>query len=184
MTRGLPPDSSFCARPKIPRVPATSPGLRCSASASNPGFHDPGCKTKSARPMAANQPGAQILSNGQARIAIMNCRYMACPLFSIVIPTYRRPGQVRNCLNAVVLIDYPRFEVIVGQRQRRTISSVSELGSRPRLARLSRPTRHALPLSILLCASQVANEGRWRGRMQGSVPNGAWAEIGPAKLSR
>ncbi|MDX6696244.1 MAG: hypothetical protein QOF02_3847 [Blastocatellia bacterium] len=35
--------------------------------------------------------------------------------FSIVIPTYERPGQLASCLQALTLMDYPleRFEVIV-----------------------------------------------------------------------
>ena len=37
------------------------------------------------------------------------------PRFSIVIPTYRRPHQLRECLRSVAALDYPRerFEVIV-----------------------------------------------------------------------
>ncbi|HLE26384.1 MAG TPA: glycosyltransferase [Thermodesulfobacteriota bacterium] len=37
------------------------------------------------------------------------------PFFSIIIPTYNRPIQLRNCLHSLTLLDYPRncFEVIV-----------------------------------------------------------------------
>lgn len=37
------------------------------------------------------------------------------PLFSVIIPTYERPEELRICLNAVARIDYPtvKFEVIV-----------------------------------------------------------------------
>lgn len=37
------------------------------------------------------------------------------PLFSIVIPTYRRPGNLADCLRSLTRCDYPRnrFEVIV-----------------------------------------------------------------------
>ncbi|MBI3300779.1 MAG: glycosyltransferase [Deltaproteobacteria bacterium] len=38
-----------------------------------------------------------------------------CPEFSIIIPTYARPGQLATCLRALSLLDYSRdrFEVIV-----------------------------------------------------------------------
>ena len=37
------------------------------------------------------------------------------PSFSIIIPTYRRPVQLRECLGALAALDYPRerFEVVV-----------------------------------------------------------------------
>lgn len=37
------------------------------------------------------------------------------PFFSIIIPTYNRTPQLRNCLYSLTLLDYPRncFEVIV-----------------------------------------------------------------------
>src|ERR1700674_3238284 len=37
------------------------------------------------------------------------------PSFSIVVPTYNRPGPLSQCLESIALIDYPadRFEVIV-----------------------------------------------------------------------
>jgi glycosyltransferase involved in cell wall biosynthesis len=37
------------------------------------------------------------------------------PFFSIIVPTYNRPGQLANCLRALANLDYPRhrFEVIV-----------------------------------------------------------------------
>lgn len=37
------------------------------------------------------------------------------PYFSLIIPTYERPEQLKRCLNAVARIDYPKdkFEVIV-----------------------------------------------------------------------
>ena len=37
------------------------------------------------------------------------------PFFSIIIPTYNRPDQLRRCLESLVCLDYPRdqFEVIV-----------------------------------------------------------------------
>lgn len=37
------------------------------------------------------------------------------PFFSIIVPTYRRPGQLTTCLDALARLDYPthRFEVIV-----------------------------------------------------------------------
>jgi glycosyltransferase involved in cell wall biosynthesis len=39
----------------------------------------------------------------------------AAPTFSIIIPTYARPGRVRACLGALCELDYPaeKFEVIV-----------------------------------------------------------------------
>lgn len=39
----------------------------------------------------------------------------ARPLFSIVIPTYNRPGPLATCLDAIARLDYPRdrFEVLV-----------------------------------------------------------------------
>jgi GT2 family glycosyltransferase len=39
----------------------------------------------------------------------------APPLFSIIIPTYNRPGQIKSCLESLAQLDYPRseFEVIV-----------------------------------------------------------------------
>ncbi len=39
----------------------------------------------------------------------------AQPLFSIIVPTYRRPAQLAACLRAMARMDYPRggFEVIV-----------------------------------------------------------------------
>ena len=40
---------------------------------------------------------------------------MNLPFFSIVIPTYNRPIRLKNCLESITLLDYPRdrFEVIV-----------------------------------------------------------------------
>ena len=37
------------------------------------------------------------------------------PTFSVVIPTYNRPQQLKRCLAALAALDYPhdRFEVIV-----------------------------------------------------------------------
>jgi GT2 family glycosyltransferase len=37
------------------------------------------------------------------------------PLFTVVIPTYRRPGRLAECLAALALLDYPseRFEALV-----------------------------------------------------------------------
>jgi len=37
------------------------------------------------------------------------------PVFSIIIPTYNRPGQLADCLEALAQLDYPpdRFEVLV-----------------------------------------------------------------------
>jgi GT2 family glycosyltransferase len=39
------------------------------------------------------------------------------PIFSIVVPTYRRPGSLAVCLETIAALDYPRdrFEVIVVQ---------------------------------------------------------------------
>lgn len=39
----------------------------------------------------------------------------APPIFSIIVPTYRRPEQLRECLHSLTNLDYPgdRFEVIV-----------------------------------------------------------------------
>src|SRR6266511_1147572 len=37
------------------------------------------------------------------------------PMFSIVVPTYRRPLELAHCLEAIAQLDYPRadFEVVV-----------------------------------------------------------------------
>jgi cellulose synthase/poly-beta-1,6-N-acetylglucosamine synthase-like glycosyltransferase len=37
------------------------------------------------------------------------------PLFSIIVPTWNRPRELRACLGALAKLDYPesRFEVIV-----------------------------------------------------------------------
>ena len=44
------------------------------------------------------------------------------PSFSIVIPTYSRPGQLRECLLALSALEYPRdrLEVIVVDDGRQT----------------------------------------------------------------
>ena len=37
------------------------------------------------------------------------------PFFSVIVPTYERPEQLRTCLDSLARLDYPaeRFEVIV-----------------------------------------------------------------------
>src|SRR5580658_3540575 len=60
--------------------------------------------------------------------------------FSIVVPTYRRPDQLRRCLDAMVLADYPRdaFEVLVVSDE---LSAVTE--------EIVRNYQTAIPVSLV-----------------------------------
>jgi len=65
---------------------------------------------------------------------------MKAPRFSIVVPTYRRPDQLKRCLDALVLLDYPRdgFEVLVVSDE---VSAVTE--------EIVRSYQPAIPVSLV-----------------------------------
>ena len=76
------------------------------------------------------------------------------PHFSIVIPTYRRPHQLRECLRSIVALQYPkdRFEVLV----------VDDGGDLP-LEPVVKPFADTIELSLI----RQANTGPSRARNAG-----------------
>ncbi|MGB7159505.1 MAG: glycosyltransferase [Tepidisphaeraceae bacterium] len=70
------------------------------------------------------------------------------PTFSVVIPTYNRPGQLARCLAAMATLDYPRdrFEVIVADDASPTPPNVIVDEVRDRITvKLARQARNAGP---------------------------------------
>jgi GT2 family glycosyltransferase len=78
------------------------------------------------------------------------------PYFSIVIPTYNRPKQLKNCLGAIAQINYPhdRFEVIV-----------VDDGSETALDEVVAPFQAHLNLTLI----RQANAGPATARNQGAM---------------
>jgi glycosyltransferase involved in cell wall biosynthesis len=62
-------------------------------------------KRDAAEPIQSNHPSAKL-----SDIIMRDLSF-----FSIIIPTYERPAQLKSCLQSLTLLDYPfeRFEVIV-----------------------------------------------------------------------
>ena len=68
------------------------------------------------RPAPGALPGANPGTGDEARLVVWGPVIdFPLPFFSVVVPTYRRPGQLAACLGALSRLDYPRdrFEVIV-----------------------------------------------------------------------
>ncbi len=76
------------------------------------------------------------------------------PLFSIIVPTYNRPGQLTSCLESIERLEYPRedFEVIV-----------VDDGSRSPLEETVAPFRTQLNISLIIQEHRGPAMARNRG---------------------
>jgi GT2 family glycosyltransferase len=108
------------------------------------------------------------------------------PFFSIVIPTYRRPERLADCLEALVGLDYPRdrFEVIVVDDGSEAVPEdvVSRFRERLPVALLVQP--HAGP-----AAARNRGAERARGRVlaftdDDCAPNGDWLKKLEARFAQ
>lgn len=110
----------------------------------------------------------------------MSCR------FSVIVPTYERPGALRACLVALAALDYPRdaFEVVV----------VDDGGERPLAGHLA-PAPAGLALAIVRTpnggpgAARNAGAARARGRYLAFTdddcrPQPSWLRALDAQLER
>jgi GT2 family glycosyltransferase len=83
------------------------------------------------------------------------------PFFSIVIPTYNRPGRLANCLGALAKLDYPRdrFEIII-----------VDDGSPNPLDSVVEPFRSELALTLLRQTNAGPAAARNAGAQQAAGP--------------
>jgi glycosyltransferase involved in cell wall biosynthesis len=83
------------------------------------------------------------------------------PIFSIIVPTYRRPAEIATCLQALARLDYPRerFEVIVVDDGSKTPPEATVASFRERLQVTLHLQRHGGP-----AAARNAGAMRARGK--------------------